>query len=459
MKRYLPLLLALAIKTASMAQDTTLPTVVEGRVWSVVRIIPAEPPESDTMPGYYKDIKGRWGVGWPHTFEIKGDTVMGGTTYKKLFLDGSFVSGLREEDGRVYECYWDGYPEMRSFDFNLQSGDIFKDEANDMDQMEVKQVRTFNFSGMNRRCMDMWVFQEGQEIVDGLVDYWIEGIGCMGGPHSPFWWEANSGSGLLLSCYDGDECIFTIEDLKRFTNPSSCPDDNHPHAIDLGLPSGTIWACCNVGADKPEDYGGYYAWGETEGKQIYDWYTYIHCDGSMETCHDIGSDISGTEYDVSHVKWGDSWVMPSLDQLCELLNNCSYISTSVNGVSGGNYTGPNGGTIFLPLAGYRKDDAHYSGDHCQYWSSTLCPYGSCYAHVLSTYVKSNHIGQDDRCIGHTVRPVISGTNNINLPESLSNASNQAIYNIDGIKVASYPKEIDNLLPGIYITYGKKIVIK
>lgn len=126
MKKYLLLLFAIASQMVSWAQDTTLPTVVEGRVWNVVRIIPAEPPESDTIPGYYKDIKGRWGVGWPHTYEINGDTVMGETTYKKLFLDGRFVSGLREEDGRVYECYWEGYPEMRSFDFNLQSGDIYE---------------------------------------------------------------------------------------------------------------------------------------------------------------------------------------------------------------------------------------------------------------------------------------------------------------------------------------------
>ena len=217
MKRNLLLLLAIASQMISVAQNPTSSTIVEGRVWNVVSIIPAEPPESDTIPGYYKDIKGRWGVGWPHTYEIKGDTVMGGTTYKKLFLDGRFVSGLREEEGRIYECYWDDYPEMRSFDFNLQSGDIFKDEANDMEQMEVKQVRTFNFSGMNRRCMDMWDYVEGQEIIDGLVDYWIEGIGCMGGPHSPFWWEGTPGS-LLLSCYDGDECIFAAEDLNQITN-------------------------------------------------------------------------------------------------------------------------------------------------------------------------------------------------------------------------------------------------
>lgn len=72
---------------------------------------------------------------------------------------------------------------------------------------------------------------------------------------------------------------------------TTCPDDHHPHLIDLGLPSGTKWACCNVGANTPEGYGNYYAWGETQTKDEYNWSNYIHCDGSMETCHDIGSDI------------------------------------------------------------------------------------------------------------------------------------------------------------------------
>ena len=221
----------------SVAQNTTLPTVVEGRVWNVVRIIPAEPPESDTIPGYYKDIKGRWGVGWPHTYKIEDDTIMGGLAYKKLFLDGRFVSGLREENGRIYECYWDGYPEQLAFDFNLHSGDIFKSDVDDMEQLEVRQVRTFNFSGTNRRCMDIWAYQEGMEYMDALVDYWIEGIGCMGGPHSPFWWEATTGSSLLLSCYDGDKCIFTIEDLNQITNIQSVimnySSDNHKELYDL----------------------------------------------------------------------------------------------------------------------------------------------------------------------------------------------------------------------------------
>ena len=239
----------------------------------------------------------------------------------------------------------------------------------------------------------------------------------------------------------------------------SCPDDNHPHAIDLGLPSGTKWACCNVGSDNPEAYGGYYTWGETEDKNYYNWNTYIYCDGGWETCHDLGSDIAGTQFDVAHVKWGGSWVMPSLDQFCELLNNCSCISSSVNGVSGEIYAGPNGGTIFLPFAGYCEDDSHHYGNFCQYWSSTLFPSGLRSAYVLFSYGKADHISQDDRCIGHTVRPVISTTTNTNLSVISSDKSSQAIYSLYGMKVADNMEQAGNLPTGIYIVNGKKMVVK
>lgn len=100
---------------------------------------------------------------------------------------------------------------------------------------------------------------------------------------------------------------------------SLCPDNNHPHLIDLGLPSGTKLAFCNVDTDHPENQspanrGGYYACGETETKTTYDWSTYTHCDGLSSTCHNLGNDIAGTQYDVAHVKWGGSWVMPSQEQ-------------------------------------------------------------------------------------------------------------------------------------------------
>ena len=110
----------------------------------------------------------------------------------------------------------------------------------------------------------------------------------------------------------------------------SCPDSKHPHMIDLGLPSGTKWACCNVGASKPEDYGNYYACGETETKKTYSKDTYLNMSN-----------------DVAHVKWGMSWVMPSFVQVEELLDNCSSKWITINGVSGRRFTGKNGGSIFF----------------------------------------------------------------------------------------------------------------
>ena len=187
----------------------------------------------------------------------------------------------------------------------------------------------------------------------------------------------------------------------------TCPDDHHPHLIDLGLPSGTKWACCNVGADKPEAYGGYYAWGETEEKSVYNWSTYIHCDGSWDTCHDLGSDIAGTQYDVAHVQWGGSWVMPSKEQQDELRNNCTSKWTTLNGVNGWIFTGPNGGSIFLPAAGIRYDSAlSYVGSDGGYWSSAQTPSYSGYAYYLYFYSGSTVWSIYSRGYGRSVRPVV-----------------------------------------------------
>ncbi len=142
---------------------------------------------------------------------------------------------------------------------------------------------------------------------------------------------------------------------------------NHPQAIDLGLPSGTKWASCNVGATKPEEVGDYFAWGETGEKRIYDWKTYIHCDGDADSCHDIGSDISGTKYDVAHLKWGGNWQMSTLDQIDELFDNCSEEWLTLNGVNGHKYTSKfNGNSIFMPAANGPRDCGHY-------WTSTRLP--------------------------------------------------------------------------------------
>lgn len=187
---------------------------------------------------------------------------------------------------------------------------------------------------------------------------------------------------------------------------TTCPDDHHPHLIDLGLPSGTKWACCNVGASTPEEYGDYYAWGETQPKDEYNWSTYIHCDGSSNTCHDIGSDIAGTDYDAATVNWGAPWQMPSKEQIQELLDNTTDTWTTQNGVDGCKFTGSNGGTIFLPAAGSRwNSDLYHAGSNGCYWLSTLnegYPYS---AWGLDFDSDGAYWGGDYCGYGNTVRPV------------------------------------------------------
>lgn len=149
-----------------------------------------------------------------------------------------------------------------------------------------------------------------------------------------------------------------------------CPDGNHPHIIDLGLPSGTKWACCNVGASKPEEYGGYYAWGEVESKSKYDWSTYPYADGHgeyQEIENDYGS-IAGTKYDVAYTKWGDTWKMPSIEHINELVFECTRTWETINGVNGILVKGPNGNTFFLPAAGSRPSSNNV-GNNGFYWSS------------------------------------------------------------------------------------------
>lgn len=197
----------------------------------------------------------------------------------------------------------------------------------------------------------------------------------------------------------------------------SCPDDNHPHAIDLGLPSGTKWACCNIGASSPEGYGGYYAWGETSEKNWYTEANYLYYtgqdtdgDGRIERGFgvvDLGSDIAGTSYDVAHVQWGGSWVMPSYERQKELIDYCSGKWTTVNGVYGVLKTGPSGSQIFLPAAGYRcYDNLDDAGSLGYYWSSVRKPGGSGRgAHYYYFYSLGGYQSNRYRDYGQSVRAV------------------------------------------------------
>lgn len=181
-------------------------------------------------------------------------------------------------------------------------------------------------------------------------------------------------------------------------------------AVDLGLPSGTLWASCNVGASSPEEYGGYYSWGETEEKDEYTWGTYSLCtDGDSKTCVDLGN-IVGTQYDVAHVRWGAPWTMPTLEQMDELVKHCSSEWTEVNGVKGRKYTGPNGKSIFLPAGGYKGKKLNSLGSSGEYQTSSL---GSSGVYILYFGSKTSDLYHNyynyssTRATGRCVRPVIS----------------------------------------------------
>lgn len=186
---------------------------------------------------------------------------------------------------------------------------------------------------------------------------------------------------------------------------TSCPDANHPHMIDLGLPSGTKWACCNVGANTPEGYGNYYAWGETSPKSVYNWDSYQY-GSSWDNVVNIGSDIAGTGYDAATSNWGSPWHMPTEAQCDELRTSCTSVWTTQNGLNGRKFTGPNGGTIFLPAAGYRSDSSlGRAGVLGFYWSSVL--YESSLGGAWRLCFGSGAVNEDggNRSCGLTVRPV------------------------------------------------------
>lgn len=211
---------------------------------------------------------------------------------------------------------------------------------------------------------------------------------------------------LIISPYaeSGDDIVFGKHYEYVLSLTDICPDDHHPHAIDLGLPSGTRWCCCNVGAVRPEAYGGYYAWGETSEKSVYNWETYAY-GSSRDDCASLGADISGTQYDVAHVRMGVPWVMPSKEQQEELRKYCTQEWTSVNGVNGILVTGPNGGQIFLPAGGwYCWCGLINAGSLGFYWSSTQ---GPDFDNAYSLNFLSGDWGWsvDYRYEGHSVRAV------------------------------------------------------
>lgn len=195
-------------------------------------------------------------------------------------------------------------------------------------------------------------------------------------------------------------------------------NENHDY-VDLGLPSGLLWATCNLGANMPEEFGNYFAWGETRTKYVFLDITYKYCEGDgfslTKYCYNPINGYNGytdnlrvllPEDDAATVNRGTGWRMPTEEEWRELCQNTTPILTTQNNVKGVLFNAPNGNSIFLPAAGEgNKGSYYYVGQSVLYWSSSLDSNSNCNPVEFSFFSDGYNLGSRARCVGHTVRAV------------------------------------------------------
>jgi len=221
------------------------------------------------------------------------------------------------------------------------------------------------------------------------------------------------------------ECSISQLDSITFVGDDLIIEEEHEW-VDLGLPSGTLWATCNIGANSPEEYGDYFAWGETKPKEKYTWDTYIYYAGLNDIgetmtkyCTDGNFGYNGftdnmtellPEDDAATINWGNGWQMPDVEQCRELINEeyTNTLWTTQNGVNGRLITSKsNNNSIFLPAAGYNGETAIYeTGRLGAYWSRSLVArYSASGSYDLLFHQNEIFISGGQRYAGATVRPV------------------------------------------------------
>lgn len=184
-------------------------------------------------------------------------------------------------------------------------------------------------------------------------------------------------------------------------------DSSFGHAyVDLGLPSGTLWATCNVGGENPEDYGMYFAWGDKEPKNIYTKSEYEFSCATLGAAGIIDSKYNLTEdYDAATIFWGNGWSTPNKEEAEELIKNCSSSWTEQNGINGILFVGPNGNKLFLPVAGMKKEEEAQVGVRGYYMLATATDDEINCNYLYLDQEKAN-LGSSRRSHGRTIRAVI-----------------------------------------------------
>lgn len=230
-----------------------------------------------------------------------------------------------------------------------------------------------------------------------------------------------------------------------------------PESIDLGL--SVEWAATNLDASAPEDFGGYYGWADPTGSET----SLDVLDKSRNWVSDLyggpepPSEISGTELDLVHVRLGNGWRLPTLDEL-EELTACRREWTKLNGVNGYEFTGKNGNKLFLPAGGARNGETvRYAGTVGYYWTGTLGTEPSFHkqrAHRLYIGAEGLNHNPAIRYSGYTIRPV-RDRNHSGITENTTGGrqNDSPTYDLTGRRLKSIPEK------GFYIKNGKKYLIK
>ncbi len=286
-------------------------------------------------------------------------------------------------------------------------------------------IVTFNANG-GTGTMEAQTFTEGEAQALSRNAFTYDGYTFSG------WNTVQGGSG---ASYTDGQTITATADMTLYAQWESngttpTPPEPQPTTgtlnghdwVDLGLPSGTKWATCNVGADTPEGYGDYFAWGETATKETYNWSTYRYSNGG-EGYNELTKYCNNAEFgyngftdalttlevadDAAAVNWGSGWRMPTRNEMNELFNNCTHEWVTQNGVNGRKFTGSNGNSIFIPATGRRLDGSlDFDGFYGDYWSSSLYDSSPDLTWGLDFDLYGNYnVYGIDRSYGFPVRPV------------------------------------------------------
>ena len=332
-----------------------------------------------------------------------------------ITVENSYISGEKTVDGITYV-----YTDLRKFNTTIQvkgtTGAIYNSTAFPGNIASVAII----YSGNSPRATTIWGSSDGDEWDEVAINTTIPTT-----DEHTFTVDFEGKNYKFFKITRGASTAYWTKIIITYTVGGGDAGDIEEY-VDLGLPTGTLWATKNIGASCPEEYGHYFAWGETTPKNVYDWETYKwsgnvwntmtkYCTSSNYGTVDNKTELD-PEDDAATANWGQQWCMPTKDQQDELLAQCTWEWTTRNGMKGYLVTSKkNSNWLFLPAAGYHDGAELYSTDKiCDYWSSTLNTEESNQAYDIWCYWYSESssgtaTNSNARYFGFPVRPVRTPT--------------------------------------------------